>query len=56
VARPYLHEKSLLDGTERIAIDQLNLSELRQERSIGAPDIGKFFCRRGIRLPHGRAL
>jgi hypothetical protein len=43
----------LLDGTERIAIDQLNLSELRQEHAIVDLEIGKFFCRRGIGLPPG---
>jgi hypothetical protein len=54
VARPHLREKSLLDNIEQIAIDQLNLSEVRHERSIADLDIGKFFCRRGIPLPHGR--
>jgi hypothetical protein len=54
VAWRHLREKSLLDSMQQIAIDQLNLPEVRHERSIADPDIGKFFCRRGIRLPHDR--
>jgi hypothetical protein len=49
VARRHLHEKSLLDRTEQIAIDQLILSEVRHERAIVDAEIGKFFCAIGHR-------
>jgi hypothetical protein len=54
VARRRLREKSLLDRAEQIAIDQLNLSEVRHERAIVDLGIGKFFCTTGIRLPQDR--
>jgi hypothetical protein len=44
VARPHLHEKSLLDRIERIAMDQLNLSEVRHGHAMAGSGIGKFFC------------